>query len=164
MICDPNDPRLTAFVLGELDADEHAAVEQLVSQSPECRQAVDEIRTTAQWLTKQLHDEQAAHRTAATVNHQIIEQTLAQPVVTRSPWWRRRRYQLVGLAALLLASVTLLFVSVVPTADIRHANVKEVAVLRRQGVRPLSPRAFAVAPRLRSRSEQTRIPGRRTPA
>jgi Ca-activated chloride channel homolog len=146
MICDPNDPRLTAFVLGELDADKRAAVERLVSESPECRQALDEIRTTAQWLTQHLHEEQLTHIAAATVNHQMIEQTLGQPVVPRSPWWRRTRYQLVGLAALLLVGVTMSMLSIVSTAGFRRGNANKVAVLPRQGVRPISPRAFALAP------------------
>ena len=40
MNIDPNDPRLTAFVLGELDPTERADVEALVIDSAECRQAV----------------------------------------------------------------------------------------------------------------------------
>jgi Ca-activated chloride channel homolog len=148
MICDPNDPRLTAFVLGELDADDHAAVERLGSESSECRQALDEIRATVEWLTKQLHEEQVAHIATATVDHQVIEQTLKQPVVSRSHWWRRRGYQLAGLAALLLAGVTLLFLSVVPTVGIRRAEVRYANVIDPQGKRTASPRDVGGAPRV----------------
>jgi Ca-activated chloride channel family protein len=132
MIYDPNDPRLTAFVLGELDADEHAAVERLLSESTECRQQLDEIRTTVEWLTKQLHEEQATHIPAATVNHQMIQQSLLQPAGPRSPWWRRKGYQLAGLAALLLVGVTLSLKSVVPIAGIQHVRLNTRQLLEQR--------------------------------
>jgi secreted protein with Ig-like and vWFA domain/anti-sigma factor RsiW len=40
----PDDPKLTAYALGELDATERAAVEAALTRSPECRRAVAEIR------------------------------------------------------------------------------------------------------------------------
>ena len=46
MTFDPDDPRLTAYVLGELDPSEHAAIETMLDECPECRQAVEEIRKT----------------------------------------------------------------------------------------------------------------------
>jgi anti-sigma factor RsiW len=42
----PDDPRLTAFVLGELDAADHAAVEQLLEASPEAQAFVDDLQDT----------------------------------------------------------------------------------------------------------------------
>ncbi|WP_320046804.1 von Willebrand factor type A domain-containing protein [uncultured Ilyobacter sp.] len=51
---DPNDARLTAYVLNELDADEKAAVEKLLADSPEARAAVEEIRATVDVLSKEL--------------------------------------------------------------------------------------------------------------
>ncbi len=146
MIYDPHDPRLTAFVLGELDADEHAVIERLANESSECRQALDEIRATALWLTKQLHEEQATHIAAATVNHQVIEQTLKTTVVLRSPWWRRRSYQLAGLAALLLVGVTLSLVSVIPTAGIGPGKLKTTVTVVSQADRSSAPRAVGAAP------------------
>jgi Ca-activated chloride channel homolog len=41
---DPNDPRLTAYVLDELDANERSQVESLIEENPNARAAVDEIR------------------------------------------------------------------------------------------------------------------------
>src|SRR4051794_3929870 len=52
-----DDPRLTAYALGELDASERAAIEVLLAESPESRRFVEDIRTTAQLLTDQLHQE-----------------------------------------------------------------------------------------------------------
>jgi len=52
-----NDPKLTAFALGELDETEQAAIQTEVERSPALRQAVDEIRETAGLLTKELQGE-----------------------------------------------------------------------------------------------------------
>ena len=85
MTCDPNDPRLTAFVLGELDPAERAAVETMLGESAECRQAVDEIRMTVGWLTSQLHDESESHARPAEVNHRPLMASLPQPIVAKTP-------------------------------------------------------------------------------
>ncbi len=61
MTFDPNDPRLTAFVLGELDPSERPEFEAILESSSEARQAADEIRQTIGWLTDHLRDEQSAH-------------------------------------------------------------------------------------------------------
>ena len=53
---DRNDPRLTAFVLGELDSGEESQVRRAIEQSAELAQVVDDIRKTA----SQLADEFAA--------------------------------------------------------------------------------------------------------
>ena len=45
----PIHPRLTAFVLGELDSTEHALVEAYLIDSADCREAVEEIRLTTRW-------------------------------------------------------------------------------------------------------------------
>ena len=46
MTFDPNDPRLTAYLLGELDPADRAEIESMLEDSPEGRQAargVDEF-------------------------------------------------------------------------------------------------------------------------
>jgi Ca-activated chloride channel family protein len=57
MPLDPNDPRLTAYALGELDDAERAEVEAELAGSPEPRRWIDEIETTARLLTEQLRHE-----------------------------------------------------------------------------------------------------------
>jgi len=47
----PDDPKLTAYALGELDASERAAVEAALANSPECRRTVAEIRALSGELT-----------------------------------------------------------------------------------------------------------------
>ncbi|MEX2285831.1 MAG: von Willebrand factor type A domain-containing protein [Planctomycetaceae bacterium] len=51
---DPNDPRLTDYVLGELGETERAEVERLLDRSPEARAAVDEILEVSGLLTESL--------------------------------------------------------------------------------------------------------------
>jgi Ca-activated chloride channel family protein len=54
---DPNDPRLTAYALGELDPAEHAMFEAELADAPEAQVDLDEIRATAHLLTEQLRHE-----------------------------------------------------------------------------------------------------------
>jgi Ca-activated chloride channel family protein len=51
---DPNDPRLTAYALGELDEAQRAAIEVDLQNSPDTRAAVDKIRAVAAQLTDEL--------------------------------------------------------------------------------------------------------------
>lgn len=55
----PDDPRLTAYALGELDPTEVKAVEQLLAASPAAQCALQEIRELAGLLTSELRDEPA---------------------------------------------------------------------------------------------------------
>jgi Ca-activated chloride channel homolog len=52
-----DDPRLTAYALGELDDDERAAVEAAVAGDPEARAAIEAIRATSGLLTEALQAE-----------------------------------------------------------------------------------------------------------
>ena len=49
-----NDPKLTAYALGELDAKEQAEVEALVGRSETLRQTVQSIRETTDLLRNDL--------------------------------------------------------------------------------------------------------------
>ena len=57
MKIDPNDPRLTAYALGELDETEQEAIEHELLYSEAARQAVEEIRTAAESLKEELGNE-----------------------------------------------------------------------------------------------------------
>ncbi|MCH7886034.1 MAG: hypothetical protein IIC01_12415, partial [Planctomycetes bacterium] len=57
MKIDSNDPKLTAYALGELDAKEQAEVEVQVGQSETLRQTVRSIRETADLLRNDLQSE-----------------------------------------------------------------------------------------------------------
>lgn len=53
----PDDPRLTAYALGELAGDDRAAIEAALRENPALQVAVDEIRTTAALLQSALAHE-----------------------------------------------------------------------------------------------------------
>jgi Ca-activated chloride channel family protein len=57
MTYDPNDPRLTAYALGELDESERPAIEDQVAHCAASRQVVEEVRALADLLTEQLRRE-----------------------------------------------------------------------------------------------------------
>jgi Ca-activated chloride channel homolog len=57
MKIDPNDSRLTAYALGELDETEQGAIEHELLHSEAARQAVEEIRATAEVLKEELRSE-----------------------------------------------------------------------------------------------------------
>ena len=54
MKMNPEDPRLTAYALNELEPGERAAVEAELPNNPECREAVEEIRRAAGVLSREL--------------------------------------------------------------------------------------------------------------
>ncbi len=56
----PDDPRLTAYALGELEGAERAAVEAALRDDPAVRAVVEEIRATAALLSSALAEEAAA--------------------------------------------------------------------------------------------------------
>ena len=103
MTCDPNDPRLTAFVLGELDPAEHTAVETMLGESADCRQTVDEIRMTVGWLTSQLHDESEAHAEPVGPKRIASAADPLQVVAGGRPRWSQETRQVLRICA---ASVT----------------------------------------------------------
>ena len=103
MPIDPEDPRLTAYALGELEDSERAEIEQLLSQSHDGRRLVDEVRETAQLVAQTLAEEPApglhpAHWKA--IEGEIAEpSTLAFAATPARPWLRWAGY---GVAASLL--------------------------------------------------------------
>jgi len=112
MIFDANDPRLTAYALGEIDPAERSEIEQLLADCEEARNYVAEIRQTAQWLAAELQKEPATVSTLAMADHRLIDQALksAVPTANSRPWWRRR-YRLMSMAATLLMGGTVGLVS-----------------------------------------------------
>ena len=107
MIFDTNDPRLTAYALGEIDPSERSEIEQLLADREEARNYVAEIRQTAQWLAAELQKEPETVSTLAMDNHRLIDQALksAVPTANSHPWWRRP-YRLMSMAATLLMGGT----------------------------------------------------------
>jgi Ca-activated chloride channel family protein len=61
----PDDPRLTAYVLGELDEHERRAVESAMTEDASVRAEVEQIRAAAAFLTEELAADAPAALTAA---------------------------------------------------------------------------------------------------
>src|SRR5262245_37524785 len=91
----PDDPKLTAYALGELDAAERAAIEAALAVSPEARAAVEEIRATAEHLTSELATEPCPELTPA--QRAAIESPAAK--VVPFPTWRVWRTAAIAAAA-----------------------------------------------------------------
>ena len=67
----PDDPKLTAYALGELEGDEHAAVEAALHHDPAARTAVEEIRAMGTQLEAALAGEGVAGVAPAAADPQL---------------------------------------------------------------------------------------------
>src|SRR5204862_417483 len=87
-----DDPKLTAYALGELEGEEEARVEAEVASSPEAERIVDETRELAQALkaefAAEVMDEVATSRN---------DGFLAVDQINRSGSWRRDRGSLADI-------------------------------------------------------------------
>jgi hypothetical protein len=97
MTLDPNDPKLTAYALGELDGADQAAVEKALESSAELREAVDQIRRTADLLAEHLQSEPAPALTPE--QREAVLHAPETPPAVSSPSKPRRRRLWVSLAA-----------------------------------------------------------------
>jgi|GEM_PF-5477755 len=114
----PDDPKLTAYALGELDAAERAAVEAVLAGSPEARAAVEEIRAAAGRLTSELAAEACPELTPAQ------RAALASPATAKVvpfPSWRV--WRTAGIAAAAACVIGLAGWALFgPAPDKRHAK------------------------------------------
>jgi Ca-activated chloride channel homolog len=129
-----NDPRLTAYVLGELNASEVLEVEAAIAKSSDLQKAVDEIRQSVDFLKRGLGDELGANEMSAKllvagvrVNEVAVAPDLKAVARNRWPW---------AVTATLLIALLGYSVWQVGTRDGR-----EVAVLARfhDSLQPSSP-------------------------
>ena len=102
---DPEDPRLTAYALGEtLDPADRTEVEQILQQSPEARAAMKDI----QGLTTSLTAEYEQERLAATA--ELPPNVIRLPTAATDSQWSWLR-PLLAAAAILLAIAALAFLN-----------------------------------------------------
>jgi len=97
---EPDDPRLTAYALGELERDEAAQVAAAIAADPALQAAVAEIRATAGQLAAALEAEPLPE--TAPPAHTVTYHTVRPARVVRFPYWA-----MAGLAA--AACLTVLF-------------------------------------------------------
>lgn len=143
----PDDPRLTAYALGELEGDDRAAVEAAIRDDPAARAAVDEIRATTAKLSAALAAEpmlpaQPHTALAAIIPGKDPRKLDGGPL---QPWNVIRlpqfHYLVVGLAAAGLALVVILR-EPPPTPAEKTSRVAPVS----PPVAPVAVRATAEAP------------------
>lgn len=103
---DPDDPKWTAYVLGELDEAERAAVEAELESCEEARMLVEELRFTADLTIAELR----AHAVLLPLTdpQKNAIHTAADASIPARPWFRTRPAIWAGLAA---ASIALVFLS-----------------------------------------------------
>ncbi|CAN5550871.1 hypothetical protein BH10BDE1_BH10BDE1_33250 [soil metagenome] len=107
---DLDDPKLTAFALGELEGEEAIQMKQVIDRDPEAKKHVDEIRETASLLSEQLQQE-AKPRLSVSQREEVLAKTIG----TRGravAWWRSWKLGLsaggllaAGVAALLMINL-----------------------------------------------------------
>ena len=123
----PDDPRLTAYALGELDESERPEVEALIADDPEAVRLLAEILSTARLLSDHLQTE--ATPGLAPEHRQAIETRLDSPRTAGLPPAikpRRRWAELAVAAALLGLAATL----IVPAMRTNTAARKPISLAR----------------------------------
>ncbi|HET7626535.1 MAG TPA: von Willebrand factor type A domain-containing protein [Verrucomicrobiae bacterium] len=96
MKLNPDDPRLTAYALGELNADERAEIETALRENPECRRAVEEIRQTAAMLSGNFAKE-SSPKLSQEQRNAIEEQLHSGKIIV---FQGRRIFSTAGIAAI----------------------------------------------------------------
>ncbi len=107
----PDDPRLTAYALGELDLTERAQVEAMLAESAEARTALEGIRETIALLSRELTFEPAL--TLTTSQREFLEQAVVvpKPIVSESPG-KTARWVVIVRTATTVAAVAAVAVAV----------------------------------------------------
>jgi Ca-activated chloride channel family protein len=128
-----DDPRLTAYALDELPANERAEIEAELKDNAECRQIVEEIRGAAKLLSENFAKE--PQLTLLPEQHETIEEKLQPSNIVRLPC--QKIYWAAGLAAAAcVVFVVVLQTGVLSTAKsnrkMASANVQKAPVQREQ--------------------------------
>lgn len=134
---DPNDPRITAYALGELDETERAEFEKLLEESDENRSLVAEYRKLAEVLSHELVLE--PHAVLTPQQRGVIEKHLANSngkIATPAiPWtWLFQPYRLAGAFAFcLVVGIGLLLTQsnpFLPNQTEKVAGIKKVEMAK----------------------------------
>ena len=125
-----DDPRLTAYALGELPADECAAIQQYLAHHPELRAEVDQIRSLSGDLARDFATDLA--QTPALTRPQRV--TIARAVKPRA--WR-----VVGWSVLTTAAAAAIALAVLP--DLRQPDAPLPVRLTMTTAAPSQPQVDA---------------------
>lgn len=152
-LLDPDDPRLTAYALGESDADERLTVEALLAASPAARAAVEQTRG----LARELEEDFA--RENATYQQEHPPTVVPANVVPFPAPGAPRRWRPVVAATWKLAALLLVLASLVLLINRRTAPPVSVATIR-----PSAPPAAALPEPRREAAPPVPPPAPETPA
>ena len=112
---DIDDPRLTAFALGELDESDKQDIERLLADRPDLRKDIDEITLTARLLSDQLHDEQSRELATSADGRPTVAPAPTVADASPAKSWRPSRSFLSAIAAVfLIATPTAWFLALRP--------------------------------------------------
>ncbi|NWK57261.1 von Willebrand factor type A domain-containing protein [Verrucomicrobiaceae bacterium N1E253] len=108
MNIDINDPRITAFALGELKGTDAVEMARAVQRDPRIRAAVDEVRETSFLLLDSLGGGEVEMLTSA--QRQAVRSAGSNPVIediasAHMPWWKHPWVTGAGVAAALALGV-----------------------------------------------------------
>ena len=95
-----NDPKLTAFALGELQGQEAIEMANLIDKDPEAQKAVEEIRRTSDLLSTELKKEELPR--LSVIEREKVLSAEPKPRFKFSKW-------MVGVPASLVATIALVF-------------------------------------------------------
>lgn len=98
---DENDPRLTAYALGELEGDEAKPIEDALAAQPELRDAVEEVRAMSRILASELQKEPLS-TLSETQRAELAAAAKGAVPIDRA---RRRRRTVIAAASALAASL-----------------------------------------------------------
>ncbi len=112
-----DDPRLTAYALGELEGAEQQAVEEQLRSDPEARRFVEELSGLGQSMSQELAEEEGPG--LLDWQRQLIEDRLL-PLPVRLRKYPARFEQFVRWGGLALAAGIILFFGILPLS--RHSS------------------------------------------
>lgn len=156
MKLNPDDPRLTAYALDELPADDARQLESDLAESPDARVALDETRALAALLAEGLAAEAAQHpadtRLAETVQHHLAGEATPQVLPAPEPEpdnvvpLPRSRFPWGAVIAAAAACVVLATLFLPGLAKSKAGATKLAALSRPAETAPAAPAAPAPTP------------------